>query len=143
MLTIGATSDPSISGSLLTDFSNYGSKIVDVLAPGDKIYSTLPGINNYGYLRGTSMASPIVSHIAAMVRSYFPTLTAIQVKEILLQSARNTADNTTPYDVPQHEESKTLNEISKIGGIVNAANALELAKKYSTIKTTQLKKRTK
>jgi len=143
MLTIGATSDPSISGSLLTDFSNYGSKIVDVLAPGDKIYSTLPGINNYGYLRGTSMASPIVSHIAAMVRSYFPTLTAIQVKEILLQSARNTADDTTPYDVPQHEESKTLNEISKIGGIVNAANALELAKKYSTIKTTQLKKRTK
>jgi subtilisin family serine protease len=143
MLTIGATSDPSISGSLLTDFSNYGSKIVDVLAPGDKIYSTLPGINNYGYLRGTSMASPIVSHIAAMVRSYFPTLTAIQVKEILLQSARNTADETTSYEVPQHEESKTLNEISKIGGIVNAANALELAKKYSTIKTTQLKKRTK
>lgn len=142
MLTIGATSDPSISGSLLTDFSNYGSKIVDLLAPGDKIYSTLPGKNNYGYLRGTSMASPIVSHIAAMIRSYFPTLTAIQVKEILLQSARNTADDTMAYEVPQHEESKTLNEISKIGGIVNAANALELAKKYSKIKTTQLKKRT-
>lgn len=143
MLTIGATSDPSISGSLLTDFSNYGSKIVDVLAPGDKIYSTLPGTNNYGYLRGTSMASPIVSHIAAMIRSYFPSLTAIQVKEIILQSARNTADDTIAYEVPQHEESKTLNEISKIAGIVNAANALELAKKYSTIKITQLKKRTK
>lgn len=143
MITIGATSDPNISGSLLTDFSNYGSKIVDVLAPGDKIYSTLPGINNYGYLRGTSMAAPIVSHIAAMIRSYFPTLTAIQVKEILLQSARNTADDAIAYEVPQHEESKTLNEISKIGGIVNAANALALAKKYSTIKITQLKKRTK
>ena len=143
MLTIGATSDPNISGSLLTDFSNYGSKIVDVLAPGDKIYSTLPGINNYGYLRGTSMAAPIVSHIAAMIRSYFPTLTAIQVKEILLQSARNTADDAIAYEVPQHEESKTLNEMSKIGGIVNAANALELAKKYSTQKITQLKKRTK
>lgn len=143
MLTIGATSDPNISGSLLTDFSNYGSKIVDVLAPGDKIYSTIPGVNNYGYLRGTSMASPIVSHIAAMIRSYFPTLTAIQVKEILLQSARNTADDTIAYEVPQHEESKTLNEMSKIGGIVNAANALELAKKYSTQKITQLKKRTK
>lgn len=142
MLTIGATSDPNISGSLLTDFSNYGSKIVDVLAPGDKIYSTIPGVNNYGYLRGTSMASPIVSHIAAMIRSYFPTLTAIQVKEILLQSARNTADDTIAYEVPQHEESKTLNEMSKIGGIVNAANALELAKKYSTQKITQLKKRT-
>lgn len=143
MITIGATSDPNISGSLLTDFSNYGSKIVDVLAPGDKIYSTLPGVNNYGYLRGTSMAAPIVSHIAAMIRSYFPTLTAIQVKEILLQSARNTADDAIAYEVPQHEESKTLNEMSKIGGIVNAANALELAKKYSTQKITQLKKRTK
>ncbi len=142
MVTIGATSDPNISGSLLTDFSNYGSKIVDVLAPGDKIYSTLPGKNNYGYLRGTSMAAPIVSHIAAMIRSYFPTLTAIQVKEILLQSARNTADDAISYEVPQHEESKTLNEMSKIGGIVNAANALELAKKYSTQKITQLKKRT-
>jgi cell wall-associated protease len=142
MITIGATSDPNISGSLLTDFSNYGSKIVDVLAPGDKIYSTLPGKNNYGYLRGTSMAAPIVSHIAAMIRSYFPTLTAIQVKEILLQSARNTADDAISYEVPQHEESKTLNEMSKIGGIVNAANALELAKKYSTQKITQLKKRT-
>ena len=89
------------------------------------------------------MAAPIVSHIAAMIRSYFPTLTAIQVKEILLQSARNTADDAIAYEVPQHEESKTLNEMSKIGGIVNAANALELAKKYSTQKITQLKKRTK
>jgi cell wall-associated protease len=142
IITIGASSDPIISGSLLTDFSNYGAKIVDVLAPGDKIYSTLPGLNNHGYLRGTSMASPIVSHIAAMIRSYFPNLTAIQVKEILLLSAWKPIDPNMAYDVPQQEDSKTLNEMSKIGGIVNAANAIELAKKYSTVNTIKIKKRT-
>ena len=49
VITVGASSDPSLNNVLLTDFSNYGTKTVDVLSPGNKIYSTLPGKNNYGY----------------------------------------------------------------------------------------------
>ena len=127
VITIGASSDEKINGSLLTDFSNYGTKTVDVLSPGNKIYSTLPGISNYGYLQGTSMASPIVSHIAAMIRSYFPTLTATQVKQILMNSAWKPEDNQQKFTVPNRETAKTLLEVTKTGGIVNAANALALA----------------
>lgn len=43
VITVGASSDPSLNNVLLTDFSNYGTKTVDVLSPGNKIYSTLPG----------------------------------------------------------------------------------------------------
>jgi subtilisin family serine protease len=138
-LTVAASSDFFIDGTLLTDFSNYGPKIVDVISPGNKIYSTFPGINNHGYLQGTSMAGPIVSHIAALIRSYFPTLSAIDVKKIIMQSAWRPIDNNTLYTVPQKEESKKLNEVAAAGGIVNAANAIQLAKTYksSTKKNTK------
>ena len=52
---------------------------VDVFAPGVKIYSTVP--HSYGYHDGTSMASPVVTGIAALIRSYYPQLSAEQVKE--------------------------------------------------------------
>ena len=141
IITIAASSDSSVNGSLLTDFSNFGPKIVDVMSPGVKIYSTIPGTNNHGYLDGTSMAAPIVSHIAAMIRSYFPNLSAIQVKEILLRSAWQPVDPSTTYNVPQHEQSNTLKEISKTGGIINAANAVEMAKNYNAAKPAKTQKR--
>ena len=141
VITIGASSDSSINESLLTDFSNFGPKVVDVLSPGVKIYSTIPGFNNHGYLDGTSMAAPIVSHIAAMIRSYFPNLTAIQVKEILLRSAWQPKDPSTSYNVPSHEQSSTLKEISATGGIINAANAVEMAKNYTATKPAKTQKR--
>jgi cell wall-associated protease len=135
VLTVAASSDQNLNGSILTDFSNFGPKIVDVLSPGNKIYSTLPGTNQYGYLQGTSMAAPIVSHIAAMIRSYFPALTAVEVKKIIMQSVWKPTDASTSYAIPQKEESKNLNEIAAAGGIVNAANAIELAAVYSKRKT--------
>lgn len=128
VITVGASSDPSINNVLLTDFSNYGAKTVDLLSPGNKIYSTLPGQNNYGYLQGTSMASPIVSHIAAMIRSYFPNLTAIQVKQILLNSVWKPIDPTIKFTIPNRDTDKSLLEVCTTGGIVNAANAIALAK---------------
>jgi len=128
ILTIGASSDSLVGENILTDFSNYGAKVVDVLSPGNKIYSTLPGKNNHGFLSGTSMASPIVSNIAALIRSYFPLLTAIQVKEILIKSVWQPSDKNLSYPIAQREVSKKLEEINKAGGIVNAANAIELAK---------------
>lgn len=120
ILTVGASSDPRIGEAILTDFSNYGNKIVDLLAPGDKIYSTLPGTNDYGYLRGTSMSAPIVSHIAAMLRSYYPQLSAIQIKEILLKSVWQ------PTEGPNN-----LLDICRTGGIINAALSVQNATAYS------------
>ena len=127
IITVAASSDYFLNGTLLTDFSNYGPKIVDVLSPGNKIYSTLPGATNHGYLQGTSMASPIVSHIAAMIRSYYPSLSAVEVKKIIMQSVWKPADSNTSYSVPQKDESKTLQQIAASGGIVNAANAIQNA----------------
>ncbi len=139
ILTIAASSDYFINGSLLTDFSNFGSKIVDVLSPGNKIYSTIPTGNNHGYLQGTSMAAPIVSHIAAMLRSYYPNLSATDVKQILMQSVWKPEEINKTYPVPQKQEEKTLQEIAAGSGIVNAANALQLAQNYKPGKKTKTK----
>ena len=134
ILTIAASSDNFINGSLLTDFSNFGAKIVDVLSPGNKIYSTIPTDNNHGYLQGTSMAAPIVSHIAAMIRSYYPNLSATDVKQIIMQSVWKPEDVSKAFPIPQKEEQKTLHEIAAAPGIVNAANALQLAQNFKPSK---------
>lgn len=67
-------------------FSNYGEKTVNVFAPGVDIYSTKDG---GGYLNesGTSMASPVTAGVAAVIRSYYPNLSAKQVKKIIEKSA--------------------------------------------------------
>ena len=132
IITVAASSDEFINNSLLTDFSNYGPSIVDVLAPGIKIYSTLPGKTNHGYLQGTSMAAPIVSHIAAMIRSYYPNLTAVEVKKIIMQSVWKPTNTSTTFEVPQKDASKKLSEIASTGGIVNAANAIQIANIFNS-----------
>jgi subtilisin family serine protease len=126
MITVGASSDPVIAESVLTDFSNFGNKIVDVLSPGNKIFSSLPN-QQYGFLNGTSMSAPIISHIAGLVRAYFPKLSATEVKAILLQSNWKPNDPNTLYPIPQKDQSKKLNEISAEGGIINAALSIQNA----------------
>jgi len=115
MITVGASSDPIISDSLLTDFSNFGNKIVDLLSPGKKIFSSLPN-QQFGFLDGTSMSAPILSHIAGLVRAYFPKLSAIEVKAILLQSCWKPKDQSTK-----------MNVLSAEGGIINAALCMQQA----------------
>ena len=126
MITVGASSDPVIAESILTEFSNYGNKIVDVLSPGNKIFSSLPN-QQYGFLNGTSMSAPILSHIAALVRAYFPKLSATEVKEILLQSSWKPNDPNTLFPIPQKDQSIKLNDISAEGGIINAALSIQNA----------------
>jgi subtilisin family serine protease len=126
MITVGASSDPVIAESILTDFSNFGNNIVDLLSPGNKIYSSLPN-QQYGFLNGTSMSAPVLSHIAGLVRAYFPKLTAPQVKAILLQSCWKPNDENTLFSIPQKDQSKKLNEISAEGGIINAALSIQNA----------------
>lgn len=126
MLTVGASSDPIIAESLLTDFSNYGNQVVDVLSPGNKIFSSLPN-QAYGFLNGTSMSAPILSHIAALIRAYFPKLSATDVKTILLQSCWKPNDANALFPIPQKDQSKKLNELSSEGGIINAALCIQNA----------------
>lgn len=69
----------------LADFSNYGVNSVDVAAPGSNIYSTVP-YSSYGYLSGTSMATPYVSGLAALIKSIRPELNILQVKYTILNN---------------------------------------------------------
>ncbi len=68
----------------LAYFSDYGIESVDVAAPGVGIYSTTPG--SYGYLSGTSMASPYVSGLAGLIKSLHPELTSLQIKATIMNN---------------------------------------------------------
>jgi len=122
-IEVGASSWGADS-ALVADFSNYGKKTVDFFAPGVKIYSTTPE-NTYQELDGTSMACPGTAGVAALVMSYFPNLTATQVREILRQSTRK-FDNLSVRK-PGSKEDINLSELSISGGLVNAYEAVKLA----------------
>ena len=122
-ITVGASGDEK-AGGLTASFSNYGKQEVDVFAPGVRIYSTIPGTTTYGNAQGTSMASPVVAGTAAFLMSYFPHLTAEQVKEVIEKSAQAPA---SPVSKPGSDEDVQLSEISKTGGIINAYEAAKLA----------------
>jgi subtilisin family serine protease len=126
-ITVGASGD-SLTGGLVAEFSNYGKKDVDVFAPGKKIYSTVPTGNNYQNLQGTSMASPVVTGLAALILEYFPNLSAEQVKMVIEKSTEKPAEKVKN---PETGEEVSLSDLSVSGGIVNAYEALKLA---STLK---------
>jgi cell wall-associated protease len=128
------------SGATETDlaasFSNYGKREVNVFAPGVKIYSSIPGGNTYGEKDGTSMASPVVAGLAALILSYYPDLSAEQVKDIIERSA--TKPSTANFAKPGTDDEKTsLDQLSITGGIVNALDALKLASTTKGIRKSQ------
>ena len=106
-------------------FSNYGKKNVDLFAPGVAIYSTAPE-NEYADAQGTSMASPVVSGVAALLLSYFPDLEAEQVKDILMRSVRSVKGLkvTKPGEAIKEVD---FSKLSVSGGIINAYEAVKLA----------------
>jgi len=126
-ITIGAL-NYQYGGLMVANFSNYGISNVDTFAPGVKIWSTTP-LNTYEYLQGTSMAAPAVAGVAATVRSYYPKLSAKQVKQILMDSGLS---STTQVILAGDESNqKNFKDISKSGKMVNLYNALILADKLS------------
>lgn len=128
MITVGASGPGGEAGSYTASFSNYGKDIVDVFAPGVKIYATVPGGDKYQNLQGTSMASPVVAGLAAFILEYYPNLSAKQVKEVIEKSSQKPTDKVkTPGTGVEVE----LSELSRSGGIVNAYEAIKLA---STLK---------
>lgn len=101
------------SSDAKSGFSNYGT-FIDVCAPGSNIYSAIYD-NTYAPQSGTSMASPVVAGAAAIVKSYFPSLNALQVGERI----RVTCDNIY---------SQNSSYIDKLGkGRINMLNALTLS----------------
>jgi subtilisin family serine protease len=128
-ITVGA-SGPKGDG-IAADFSNYGNG-VDVFAPGVEIYSTLPGGDQYGNQQGTSMASPVVAGLAALILSYHPELSAEQVKDVIERSA---IPVTVPVVLPGGESKVAMKDLCRTGAIVNAYEALKLA---ATIKGTRV-----
>jgi subtilisin family serine protease len=108
--------------SLVAEFSNFGKKNVDVFAPGVKINSTVPH-SAYEDNDGTSMAAPMVSGLAALLRSYFPKLSALQVKALILKSV---------YKVPQkvkvaedgHSVRVSFADVCNSAGVANAYTAV-------------------
>ncbi|MGV8108403.1 NBR1-Ig-like domain-containing protein [Methanospirillum sp.] len=93
---------------ILASFSNYGASTVDVAAPGVNIYSTYPG-SSYAYMDGTSMATPHVAGVAALVKAANSGYTVVQVKQAILGGV----------DVKSGLSGKCVT-----GGRVNAGNAL-------------------
>ena len=132
VLTIGALNN-QYGENVIASFSNFGTFNVDVYAPGDEIYATIPN-NKYKYLQGTSMASPNAAGVAALIRSYYPKLTAKQVKQILMDSGTPLpasvvlGESTNPTEKPVTVSSA---QSSKSAKMVNAYNALLMAEKMS------------
>lgn len=106
-------------------FSNYGKENVDVFAPGVDIYSTTPD-QGYDSFSGTSMAAPVTAGVAAVLRSYFPELTAKQVREIILESAEVQGEEVK---MPGEKRKVNFAELCATGAVVNLYKAVELASK--------------
>ena len=122
MITVGASG--STEAGLVAAFSNYGDQTVDVFAPGVGIYATLPN-NKYSPLSGTSMATPVVAGVAALLKSYYPNLTATQLKQIIEQTVTKI---DFPVTLPKSGGKKVkMTELCRTGGVVNAYEAVKMA----------------
>ncbi len=98
----------------------YNSKEYEVYAPGEAILSTLPN-NRYGKLNGTSMAAPIVSGIAALIRSYYTDRDMYPSKFVSAQLCATSEDTAFCFNPEKH----TVNDMPhNLPMIVNAYDAL-------------------
>lgn len=98
----------STSTDSLASFSNYGATTVDLAAPGQGILSTYPG-GGYEYMNGTSMATPQVSGVAALLWSSSPGATYGEIRDALL-------DGVDP--------KAAFGGVTVTGGRLNAYNSL-------------------
>lgn len=111
VLVVGASTNDN--NALRASFSNYNKKMVNVFAPGQEIYSTVPH-SEYKYLQGTSMASPVVAGAAAVLLAYMPNLTPAQIIESLVKSSNPSTANE-------------FGNYSEAGGVIDLKKAAEYA----------------
>lgn len=120
-ITVGASANGDTTAEGFTaSFSNYGKQTVDLFAPGSKIYATFPGGNVYRSLDGTSMAAPVVAGTAALLLSYFPHLTAEQLKYCIEKGITPIGN---PVKIPGRDDVTELRNLCKTGGLLNAYEA--------------------
>ncbi len=117
----------NIMENLFYSYSNYGKETVDILAPGEEIY-TSGSDNKYSSRNGTSYSAPIVTGVAALLKSYYPVLTSGEIKDIILKSG--SSYNVSIKMDAESEESIPFSALSKSGKIVNAYNAVLMADEY-------------
>ena len=131
VIIVGAAQHDGAQNYSQPSWSNAGDR-VDICAPGDEIYSTVPGglSGKYKRLSGTSMATPIVTGIAALVWSNNKNLTGADVKSIVCDSAN------TKYDVADNTSSK--HPLNNSYRLVNAHLALQASSDYSSSKGTEV-----
>ncbi|WP_345950059.1 S8 family serine peptidase [Mucilaginibacter sp. PAMB04274] len=126
VISVGASAakqDATLAGS----FSNYGKKNVDVFAPGVKVTSVDKDAE-FNTADGTSFASPITAGVAALLLQYYPDLSAKQLKQVILQSAKPLT-GTMVLKPGSQTEKVDFTTLSKSGGVVNAYEAVILAGK--------------
>ncbi len=111
VLVVGASTNRN--EELRAGFSNYNKKMVNVFAPGEEIYSTVPN-NEYSYQQGTSMASPVVAGAAAVLLAYMPNLKPAQIIEALVKTSNASTANE-------------FGEKSQAGGVIDVKKAAEYA----------------
>lgn len=125
VLVVGASTNNN--SELRAGFSNYNKTMVNVFAPGQEIYSTVPN-NEYSYQQGTSMASPVVAGAAAVLLAYMPNLTPAQIIESLVKTSNASTENE-------------FGNKSQAGGVIDVKKAAEYA--FTTFyngKSSQVKK---
>ncbi|MEG1590441.1 S8 family serine peptidase [Chryseobacterium sp.] len=111
VMVVGASTNRN--NELRADFSNYNKKMVNVFAPGEEIYSTVP-TNEYSYQQGTSMASPVAAGAAAVLLAYMPNLKPAQIIEALVKTSNLSSENE-------------FGEKSQAGGVIDVKKAAEYA----------------
>lgn len=120
VIVVGASTNDN--EFLRASFSNYNQKMVDVFAPGEKIYSTVPD-GKYEYLQGTSMASPVVAGAAAVLLAYMPNLTPAQIIESLVKTSNKSEVNA----MINSNTNNRFDMISRAGGVIDLRKAAEYA----------------
>ncbi len=126
VISVGASAAKD-DEKLAANFSNYGKKNVDVFAPGVRVTS-IEKDAEFDTADGTSFASPITAGLAALLLEYYPHLSARQLKQIILQSAKPLTGKMVlkPGSTTDKVDFSTL---SKTGGIINAYQAFLIAAK--------------
>jgi cell wall-associated protease len=132
IIIVGASAPDNTNGDLTASFSNYSKEYVDIFAPGVKIYSTSMN-NTYESVDGTSFASPVVSGVAALLKSYFPKITTGQIIEIILMSGTSISEEVK---IPGDEKSKetSFTNLCVSGKIINAYGAVKMALQWEAEK---------
>jgi subtilisin family serine protease len=127
-LEVGASSWKG-PDQLAAGFSNYGARMVDLFAPGEDIVSTVPG-GGVAAESGTSMAAPVVSGVAALLLSYFPTLTPAQVRTVILETVRPLGDRVVAQPGDPSVQLK-FGTLSRTGGVIDAYAAVRRAQQLT------------